>query len=59
MKNSMYVLSIILVIAWVIGFYGTSIGDIIHILLVMAVIALIIRVFNDEKLLNKLNIKLK
>ena len=59
MKNSLYVLAIILVIAWVIGFYGTSIGDIIHILLVMAVIALIIRVFNDEKLLNKLNIKLK
>ena len=59
MKNSLYVLAIILVIAWIIGFYSTNIGDIIHILLVMAVIAVIIRVFNDEKLLKKLNIKLK
>ena len=58
MKNSLYVLSIILVIAWVIGYYGTNIGDIIHILLVMAVIALIIRVINDEKLFKKIKIKL-
>ena len=54
----MYVLSIILVIAWVIGYYATNIGDIIHILLVMAVIALIIRVINDEKLFKKIKIKL-
>ena len=55
----MYVLSIILVIAWVIGYYGTSIGDIIHIFLVMAVIALIIRVYSDENLFKKLKTKLK
>ncbi len=36
-----------------------QIGDIIHILLVMAVIAVVIRVIDDEKLLNKLKIKLK
>ena len=59
MKNSLYVLAIILVIAWVIGYYGTNIGDIIHILLVMAVIALIIRAFNNEELLKKLKINLK
>jgi len=59
MKNSLYVLAIILVIAWAIGFYGTNIGDIIHILLVMAVIALIITVYNDEELFKKLKIKLK
>ena len=59
MKNSLYYLAIILVIAWIIGFYGTIIGDIIHILLVMAIIAVIIRVFNDNELLKKLKIKLK
>ena len=58
MKNSLNVLAIVLVIAWGIGFYGTSIGNIIHILLVMAVIILIIRVFNDEDLLKKIKIKL-
>ena len=59
MKNYLYVLAIILVVAWIIGFYSTGIGDIIHILLVMAIIAVIIKVFSDEKLLKKLNIKLK
>jgi hypothetical protein len=59
MGNFLYVLAMILVIAWVIGFYSTGIGDIIHILLVMAVIALVVRVINDEKLLKKLKIKLK
>ena len=59
MKNSLIFLAIGLVIAWVIGFYGTSIGDIIHILLVMAVIVLVITVYNDEELFEKLKIKLK
>ena len=59
MKNSLYILAIILVIAWVIGFYGTSIGDIIHILLVMAVISLVVRVVMDDELLNKIKIRLK
>ena len=59
MKNSLYVLVIILVIAWAIGYYGTNIGNIIHILLDMAVIALIIRVYDDEDLFKKLKIRLK
>jgi len=59
MGNYLYVLAILLVIAWIIGFYSTSIGGIVHILLIMAVIALIIRVFNDEDLLRKLKIKQK
>ncbi len=59
MGNYLYVLAILLVVAWIIGFYSTSIGDIIHVLLVMAGIALIIGVFNDEKLLKKLKIKQK
>ena len=54
-----FILAILLVIAWIIGFYSTSIGDIIHILPVMAIIVVIIRIFNDEKLLKKLRIKLK
>ncbi|MGW8316900.1 MAG: lmo0937 family membrane protein [Bacteroidales bacterium] len=59
MHKSLYILSILLVIAWIIGFYSTSIGDIVHIILVMAVIVIIIGVYNDEKLLKKLKIKLK
>ena len=50
MKNSLYVLAIILVIAWIIGFYSTSTGSIIHILLVMAVIAVILRIQQGGKI---------
>ena len=59
MKNSLFVLAIILVIAWIIGFYSTNIGDIIHILLVMAVIALVVRVVKDDDLLERIKLKLK
>jgi len=43
MKNSLYVIAIILVLAWVIGFFGTNVGSIIHILLLMALFAVILR----------------
>ena len=59
MKKSMYVLAIFLVIAWIIGFYSTNIGDIIHILLVMAIIAVIISQFGDSEVLKKLKNQLK
>ena len=59
MKKSMYVLAIFLVIAWIVGFYSTNIGDIIHILLVMAIIAVLINVFDDSELLRKLKNQLK
>lgn len=59
MKNSLYVLAIVLVIAWVVGYFGTSIGDIIHILLVMAIVAVILRVSDDADLFKKIKIKLK
>jgi len=59
MKKSMYVLAIFLVIAWIVGFYSTNIGDIIHILLVMAIITVLINVFDGSELLRKLKNQLK
>jgi hypothetical protein len=59
MGNFLYVLALLLVIAWIIGFYSTGIGNTIHILLVMAVIAVIIRVFNDKALIKKSKIERK
>jgi hypothetical protein len=43
MGNFLYVLAGIMVIAWIIGFFTTSVGGIIHILLVIALIAVILR----------------
>jgi hypothetical protein len=43
MTNLLYVIAVILVISWAIGFFAYSAGNIIHILLVIAVIAVLLR----------------
>jgi len=40
----LYLIAVILVIAWAIGFLGYHAGGIIHILLVIAIIAILLRV---------------
>jgi uncharacterized membrane protein YtjA (UPF0391 family) len=49
MGNLLYVIAVILIIAWAIGFIGYSAGGIIHILLVIAVIAILIRVIQGRR----------
>ncbi|HTI12561.1 MAG TPA: lmo0937 family membrane protein [Puia sp.] len=44
MGNLLYVIAVILVIAWAIGFLGYHAGGIIHILLVIALIAILLKV---------------
>lgn len=50
MGNLLYVIAVILLIAWAIGFIGYNAGGIIHILLVIAIIAVILRVIQGKKL---------
>lgn len=50
MGNLLYVIAVILLIAWAIGFIGYNVGGIIHILLVIAIIAVIIRLIQGKKL---------
>jgi hypothetical protein len=51
MGNLLYVVAVILIIAWAIGFIGYSAGGIIHVLLVIAVIAIIFRVIQGRRVL--------
>jgi hypothetical protein len=44
MGNLLYVIALILVIGWLIGFFGYQASGIIHILLVLAVVAFLLRV---------------
>jgi hypothetical protein len=44
MGNLLYLVAVVLVIAWAIGFLGYHAGGLIHILLVIAVIALLLKV---------------
>lgn len=51
MGNLLYVVAVILIIAWAIGFIGYGTGGIIHILLVIALIAVIFRVIEGRRIL--------
>ena len=51
MGNILYAVAVILVIAWAVGFLGFHAGGIIHILLVIAVIAVILRVIQGKPIL--------
>jgi len=44
MGNLLYLIAVILVIAWAIGFLGYHAGGIIHILLVIAIIAVLLQI---------------
>jgi len=48
MSNLLYIVAVILVIAWVLGFFVYSAGSIIHILLVIAIIAILLRLINGR-----------
>ncbi|CAN5376446.1 hypothetical protein BH11BAC2_BH11BAC2_26220 [soil metagenome] len=50
MGNLLYLIAVILVIGWLIGFFGMHVqGGLIHILLVIAVIAVLFRIIRGEK----------
>jgi len=50
MGNLLYVIAVVLIICWAIGFIGYHSGGLIHILLVIAVIAIILRVIQGRKI---------
>ena len=50
MGNLLYAVAIILLIAWLLGFFVYSAGSIIHILLVIAIIAVIFRVIRGQRI---------
>ena len=51
MANLLYLLAVILVVGWAVGFFAFHAGGIIHILLVIAVIAVIFRVIRGDRVL--------
>lgn len=51
MGNLLYVIAVILVIAWVIGFVGYSAGGLIHVLLVIALISVLLRIIKGKSVL--------
>ncbi|MDZ4667780.1 MAG: lmo0937 family membrane protein [bacterium] len=51
MNNLLYVIAVILIIAWATGIYAFHAGNIIHVLLVIAVIAILLRIIRGRDIL--------
>lgn len=48
MGNLLYLIAVILVIAWAIGFFALSAGSLIHILLVIAIISILLKIIKGK-----------
>lgn len=51
MGNLLYIFAIVLVICWIIGFFSYGAGGLIHILLVIAIIAVLLRVISGDRVI--------
>ncbi|HZI52975.1 MAG TPA: lmo0937 family membrane protein [Chitinophagaceae bacterium] len=47
----LYIIAIILIIGWLLGFFVFSAGGVIHILLVIAIIAILLRLIRGDRVL--------
>jgi Family of unknown function (DUF5670) len=50
MGNILYIVAVVLIVFWAIGFFAYSVGSIIHILLVIALISILLRVIQGDKI---------
>ncbi|MCI9846466.1 lmo0937 family membrane protein [Flavobacterium pectinovorum] len=50
MSNLLYTIAVILVILWALGFFVYSAGSIIHILLVIAIVAILLRLIKGREI---------
>lgn len=49
MGNILYIIAVILIVGWLVGYFAFHVGGIIHILLVIAVIAIILQVIRGGR----------
>jgi len=51
MGSLLYLVAVILIIGWAVGFIGFGAGGLIHILLVIAIIAIVLRLISGRRVL--------
>lgn len=49
MSNLLYVVAVVLIILWITGYYAYDMGNLIHILLVIAIVAILLRVIGGRR----------
>lgn len=50
MSNLLYLIAVILIIGWILGFFVYSAGALIHALLVLAIIAILVNIIRGRAL---------
>ena len=50
MSNLLYTIAVVLIVLWAIGFFAYGAGAIIHVLLIIAIIAILLRVIQGNKI---------
>lgn len=48
MSNLLFIVAVILLIGWILGFFVFSLGNFIHVLLVIAIIAILFRLIRGK-----------
>ncbi len=51
MGNLLYVVAVILIIGWLLGFFAFHVGAIIHVLLIIALVVIILKVISGRRVL--------
>jgi hypothetical protein len=51
MGNLLYTIAVVMVILWAVGYFAYGTGGIIHILLVIAIVAVLLRVIQGKKII--------
>jgi len=49
MRSLLYLIAVVLVIAWLIGFFAYGAAGLIHVLLVIAVLSILIGLFQSDR----------
>jgi hypothetical protein len=48
MGNLLYLIAVIMILGWALGFFAYHVGGLIHILLVIAIIAILVRIIKGN-----------
>ena len=48
MRSLLYLIAVILIIGWIFGYFVFSVGGLIHILLVVAIVAILLRLIRGR-----------
>lgn len=49
MSNLLYIIAVILIIGWLVGFFAYSAGGIIHVLLILAIVAVLLNLIRGSR----------